>query len=150
MAYLVDTNVLLRTFITNDPQYELTQNAIADLRRLRERLFIAPQNLIELWNVATRPSDKNGLGFSTAEIKAEVTRLKGLFILLPDIQQMYLEWERLVSRYQVKGSKVHDTRLVAFMLVHQISHILTFNTKDFRRFRTEITSVSPKEITDSE
>jgi hypothetical protein len=46
----------------------------------------------------------------------------------------------------VKGAKVHDTRLVAFMLVHRLSYILTFNIKDFRRFRTEITPISPKEI----
>jgi hypothetical protein len=49
----------------------------------------------------------------------------------------------------VSGSKVHDTRLVAFMLVHQLSHILTFNVKDFRRFNHKIIPVSPKEITNA-
>lgn len=146
MAYLVDTNVLLRTLVTDDPQYQITQDTIFILRRSGERLFIAPQNLIELWNVATRPSDKNGLGLSPTETKAEIVQLKSLFILLPDAEQMYSEWERLVSIYQVKGSKVHDTRLVAFMLVHQLSHILTFNIKDFRRFQAEITPVSPQKI----
>jgi predicted nucleic acid-binding protein len=146
MSYLLDTNILLRTIVTDDPNYQITQDAIASLRRSKERLFIAPQNLIELWNVATRPSNKNGLGLSVLETEAEVAQLKELFILLPDIEQIYPQWERLVKTYEVRGTKVHDTRLVAFMLVHRLSHILTFNTKDFRRFRTEVTVVSPNEI----
>ncbi len=146
MSYLLDTNIILRTIVTDDPNYQTTIEAIAFLRRSKERLFIAPQNLIELWNVATRPADKNGLGLSPSEAEAEVARLKELFILLPDTEQIYPEWERLVKTYEVKGANVHDTRLVAFMLVHQLSHIITFNTKDFRRFRPEITPISPKEI----
>jgi predicted nucleic acid-binding protein len=146
MSYLLDTNILLRTIVTDDPNYQITQDAIASLRRSKERLLIAPQNLIELWNVATRPSNKNGLGLSPSEAEAEVARLKELFILLPDTEQIYPEWERLVKNYEVKGANVHDTRLVAFMLVHRLSYILTFNIKDFRRFRTEITPISPKEI----
>lgn len=144
MAYLLDTNILLRTLVTEDPSYQCTQDAITSLRRARERLFIAPQNLIELWNVATRPADKNGLGLDPNQVEAEVTRLKELFILLPDTEQLYPEWERLVKTYEVKGKKVHDTRLVAFMLVHRLSHILTFNVKDFQRFSPEITPISPR------
>ncbi|WP_319422128.1 type II toxin-antitoxin system VapC family toxin [Pleurocapsa sp. FMAR1] len=146
MSYLLDTNILLRTIVTDDPNYHITMEAIASLRRSGERLFVAPQNLIELWNVATRPAAKNGLGISPLEAAAEIARLKELFILLPDTEQIYPEWERLVKTYEVKGVNVHDTRLVAFMLVHRLSHILTFNVKDFRRFSTEITSVSPKEV----
>lgn len=149
MSYLLDTNILLRTLVTDDPNYQITQDAIAFLRRSQERLFIAPQNLIELWNVATRPADKNGLGLSPSEAEAEVARLKELFILLPDTEQIYPEWERLVKTHEVKGANVHDTRLVAFMLVHGLSHILTFNIKDFRRFRSEITPISPKKIMQS-
>ncbi|NJR48144.1 MAG: type II toxin-antitoxin system VapC family toxin [Hyellaceae cyanobacterium CSU_1_1] len=146
MSYLLDTNILLRTLVTNDPNYQITQEAIASLRKSREKLYIAPQNLIELWNVATRPADKNGLGLSPFETEKEVAHLKEFFILLPDTEQIYTEWERLVKTYEVKGTKVHDTRLVAFMLIHRLSHILTFNVKDFRRFDAEITPVSPKEI----
>ena len=72
MSYLLDTNIRLRTLVTDDPNYQITQDAIASLRRSKERLFIAPQNLIELWSVATRPADKNGLGLSPSEAAAEV------------------------------------------------------------------------------
>ena len=164
MSYFLDTNILLRTLVTDDPNYQITMSAIASLKRGKEQLFIAPQNLIELWNAATRPAGqsfagfklprflwlhKNGLGLSPDEAQAEVARLKELFVLLPDREQIYPEWERLVKTYKVKGAKVHDTRLVAFMLVHRLSHILTFNVKDFRRFSPEITPVSPTDIINS-
>ncbi len=48
MSYLLDTNILLRILVTNDPNYQIIQEAIAFLRRSREKLFIASQNLIEL------------------------------------------------------------------------------------------------------
>ena len=149
MAYLLDTNILLRTISPNDPMHIETVAAIDILNASREQVVIAPQNLIELWNVCTRPAEKNGLGFTPERTKAEVDRLKRLFIFIPDTPAIFPEWERLVTTYEVKGTKVHDTRLVAFMLVHRLSQILTFNVKDFRRFSPEITPVSPKEIVNS-
>lgn len=43
------------------------------------------------------------------------------------------------------GVNVHDARLVAAMLVHGLTDILTFNTKDFARY-SEITAVHPTAI----
>jgi hypothetical protein len=40
-------------------------------------------------------------------------------------------------------------RLVAAMLVHGITHILTFNTKDFARY-SEIIAVNPTKMNESE
>ena len=92
--------------------------------------------------VYTRPLERNGLGHTPAEAEAEVVRLKGLFSLLPDSPTIYSSWERLVVSYGVRGVNVHDARLVAAMLVHELTHILTFNTRDFTRY-TEITAVHP-------
>ena len=150
MAYLLDTNILLRILSLNDPMHPEAVSAIAILKMNHERVVIAPQNLIELWNVCTRPADKNGLGFTVAETKAEIECLQRLFIFLPDTEDIYTKWKKLVISYEVKGAKVHDTRLVAFMLIHQLSHILTFNIRDFRRFIAEITPVSPKEVVQSQ
>ena len=36
--------------------------------------------------------------------------------------------------HQVTGKKVHDARLVALMVVHEITEVLTFNWSDFERF----------------
>ena len=47
---------------------------------------------------------------------------------------LYAEWKRLVSAYGVSGKEAHDARLVAATLTGGLSHILTFNGKDFARY----------------
>jgi predicted nucleic acid-binding protein len=121
--------------------------AISILLKRGEELYITPQNLIEFWNVCTRPKNKNGLGYSITETREEVAKLKTMFPLLLDTSAIYPEWERLVSTYEVKGVNVHDARLVAAMLIHGLTHILTFNIEDFRRY-VEITPVNPGDVTD--
>ena len=66
-----------------------------------------------------------------------------MFQLLPDKPGYFAEWQWLVKNYEVKGVNVHDARLVAAMLVHNLTHIITFNGKDFRRYQ-EITIIDPK------
>ncbi|MCC5639964.1 type II toxin-antitoxin system VapC family toxin [Nostoc sp. CHAB 5844] len=138
MPYLVDTNVLLRSVDLSHPMNSDAANAISTLRGRGEQLHIVPQNLIEFWNVYTRPTERNGLGRSVAETQAEVNRLKMLFPLLLDNQSIYQEWEKLVVAYGIRGVNVHDARLVAAMLVHGLTYILTFNISDFGRY-SEIT-----------
>jgi predicted nucleic acid-binding protein len=121
-------------------------NAISTVRQRGDRLHIVPQNLIEFWNVYTRPLERNGMGRTAAEAEAEVNRLKALFPLLLDIPAIYQEWERLVIAHAVIGVNVHDARLVAAMLAHNLTHILTFNTSDFTRY-AEITAVHPTAVT---
>jgi predicted nucleic acid-binding protein len=121
-------------------------NAIATLRGRGEQLHIVPQNLIEFWNVYTRPLERNGLGHTAAEAEAEVNRLKAFFSLLPDTSEIYQEWERLVVVYAVRGVNVHDAKLVAAMLVHGLTHVLTFNISDFARY-SEITAIHPTTVT---
>ncbi|AFY80075.1 type II toxin-antitoxin system VapC family toxin [Oscillatoria acuminata] len=145
MSFLIDTNILLRSA---DPTHSMHADAVTATNILLDRgedVCIIPQNLIEFWNVYTRPADKNGLGHSPGETAAEVNRLKGLFLLLPDRLAIYSEWERLVLSYGVRGVNVHDARLVAAMLVHGLTHILTFNIKDFARY-AEVTAVHPMEM----
>jgi predicted nucleic acid-binding protein len=61
---LVDTSVLLRLLQRRHPHYELAAHAVESLPRAGTVLHIVAQNLIELWAVATRPADHNGLDLS--------------------------------------------------------------------------------------
>ena len=82
MPYLVDTNVLLRSVDISHPMNPNAVNAIRTLRDRGEQFHIVPQNLIEFWNVYTRPTERNGLGRSVAETQSEVNHLNVLFPLL--------------------------------------------------------------------
>lgn len=145
MSYLADTNTLLRLTDQNSSLQTVVQNALIVLRKQGEELVIVPQNLIEFWAVATRPVADNGLGLSVVETAQELNRLKVVFRLLPDTPGIFTEWEQLVIRYQVMGKQAHDARLVAAMKAHGLTHLLTFNTADFKRF-TEITAVNPRNV----
>lgn len=145
MSYLVDTNVLLRLVQKNHPMRPDARRALVTLRRRGEELCITPQNIIEFWAVATRPLDKNGLGLTVDEATREIRKLRRIFKLRPDSLAIFAEWEQLVARYQVMGKQAHDTRLVAVMKAHGLSHILTFNTDDFKRF-ADITPVAPQTV----
>ena len=141
--YLIDTNILLRA---QRGQGSIADNAIKILESQGYVLGIVPQNIAEFWNVCTRPADRNGLGYTTRVTAQKLQDLQNAFTLFTANElDIYLQWQRLVKQYEVKGSRVHDTRLVAAMLVHGLTHILTFNVKDFQRFR-EITAVHPEEV----
>ena len=146
MSFLADTNILLRSIDPSHPMHSDAVNAIRILRSQGNSICIVPQNIIEFWNVCTRPIDRNGLGQTATEAKAQIDRLKQFFPILLDTEQIYPVWEQLVVTYDVIGVSVHDARLVAAMLVHKLTHILTFNTSDFRRY-SEITAVHPTERT---
>lgn len=146
MSYLVDTNVLLRLVQKNHPMRPDARRALVTLRKQGEELCITSQNIIEFWAVATRPLDKNGLGLTVEEAAGETRELRRIFKLRPDSPAIFTEWEQLVAKYQVMGKQVHDTRLVAVMKAHGLSHILTFNIDDFKRF-TDITPVAPQTVT---
>ena len=55
------------------------------------------------------------------------------------------EWKRLIVSYSVRGAQVYDARITAAMNVYGITHLLTFNGSDFKRFRG-ITILEPKVV----
>lgn len=145
MSYLVDTNVLLRSIQPLHPMHKDAVAATLNLKARGEKLCIIPQNLIEFWVVATRPVSANGLELSVAGAAKELKRLKRFFPLRRDAPAIYTMWEKLVVQHEVMGKPSHDARLVAAMLMHKLTHILTFNTGDFKRF-SSITAVDPTSV----
>ncbi|MCU1259417.1 MAG: hypothetical protein JWO80_2302 [Bryobacterales bacterium] len=101
---LVDTSVLVRTLQPHHSLYAPADRAIRLLPEQGRELHVVPQNLIELWTVATRPLGENGLGMTAVEAAAELERIKGMFIFLPDTAAIYPAWEALVLQHQVWAS----------------------------------------------
>ena len=142
---LIDTNVLLRLLQPQHPQYSIAAAAVAELRKQRSDLCVAPQNLVEFWVVATRPVVNNGLGMSPLTIAGELRALNGLFRLLEGKSGVAGAWETLVGKHLVSGKQAHDAHLVAVMLVYAVTDILTFNIADFRRYPA-ITVLDPAQV----
>lgn len=145
MVYLTDTNVLLGVAHRVEARYPIVQEAVHKLWADGHELQTTSQNFSEFWNVSTRPANRNGFGRTPSEADVLLQDLERLFPLLQDSPDVYPEWRQLIVKYNVSGVQVHDARLVAAMIVHDITHILTFNTKDFVRYEREgIIAINPE------
>lgn len=131
VAYLLDTNILLRMSDANSSTHLLTGRVLANLLRQGHNVYITSQNIIEFWAVATRPTEANGLGWSSERTQQEVQQLLARFPSLEETPQIFSRWLSYVMLHRITGRRVHDARLIAVMLVHGITHLLTFNTDDF-------------------
>lgn len=144
-AYLLDTNILLRLNQPNSPEFSSIRSAVSSLHRAGVALYYFAQNIVEFWNVSTRPVAQNGYGLSPAETDEVARQIEKAFILLPEVEAIHLEWRKLVLANNVLGAKVHDARLVAAMIVHGIRNILTLDGRDFARY-PDIVIVHPKDV----
>lgn len=95
--------------------------------------------------MCSRPILNNGLGLTLEKTNQELSKLEPIFDVLPDTTEVYKNWRELVVKYSVAGIKVHDTKIVAAMMAHGVSDLLTFNVSDFKRY-SDISAVSPKDI----
>jgi predicted nucleic acid-binding protein len=142
---LVDSNVLVNWVQMEQAGVSIVRTAIDVLVRQGIELCYASQNLGEFWNVSTRPTSRNGFGLSPAEADHRAKSFERRMRLLPEHPLVHEEWRRLLVTYQVSGVQVHDTHLVAVMNVYGVTQILTYNTKDFRRF-TGIEALDPADV----
>jgi len=125
----IDTNILVGSIQTFDPALRNTaRRAVKSLHRDGEKLFCFPQNLVEFWNVSTRPANGNGLGFSPEQAGRYVDRFQTFFRLLPETPELFTAWRKLVAQHRVlPGSKSTMLALSQPWVFHQVSKILTFD-----------------------
>lgn len=149
MLVVVDTNVLLRLVHRADPLHPCIRTAVRKLKARGDRLCMFSQNAAEFWSVSTRPaSARGGFGLSVAETDRRLRLLHRVFDLYHEVPASYWQWHELVTSLGLVGVQVHDARIVALMLAHGISSLLTFDTADFRRY-SAITTLSPHELSET-
>jgi predicted nucleic acid-binding protein len=85
MRVLLDTNILLRSAQPNHPLCPQSTRAVSKLLRDGHTVFFCAQNIAEFWNVATRPTDRNGLAWLPQQVFQEVSKIEATLLLLPDV-----------------------------------------------------------------
>jgi predicted nucleic acid-binding protein len=145
MPYLLDSNILIRYTLTNDPDHQVVFDAVQKLLKNGEMLYYATQNLAEFWAVITRPTTaRGGYGLSVEDADTIAKQIEADFYHIPDSVDSHLLWRKFIVEHRVLGVQVHDTRLASVMQANGITHILTLNTTDFKRFG--VTAVHPRDI----
>ncbi len=146
MVILIDANVLLRAVSPGHADHSFAVAAILRLRRDGHQPVIVPQCAYEYYVVATRPIANNGLGMNPVDAIKDLDEFLGLYRLLRDERLTFESWVELIGKYSVRGKTAHDARLVASMLRHRVTDLLTFNVADFRRYAADIRVHAPREF----
>ena len=138
---VVDTNVLVQSSVTTAPDHARARAAIARLRA-QGPVAVTRQILREFLSATTRPQP-----WAKAATLAEATRNTDGFLqrfaVLEDGQTVWDELMGLTRSFSFGGKQVHDANIVATMLAHGETRLLTFNAADFRRFVPLIEVVAP-------
>jgi predicted nucleic acid-binding protein len=146
MLVVLDTGILLRVPERTDPQHLEIRSALRLLRGHGHTFATTAQNLAEFWNVCTRPtSARGGLGLSIEETERRLRLLERNTTILTDTADVYTQWKQIVVNQSVRGVQVHDARLAALMTARGLTHLLTLNVADFRRY-PGIIALSPADV----
>lgn len=146
--WLADSNIWLRGSEPDHPMYPAATQSVETILK-DDDIYLVPQLIVEFWRVVTAPLDqqRGGFGWDVIQADLKIQQLEFVFPMKHDNAEVYGKWRSLVRGVGVSGTKIHDARLVAAMLAHGLTHILTFNVKDFRRYEPwGITVVHPNDV----
>lgn len=138
---VLDTNVLLAATDVGRTEHARAREALDEWPSRGTALYTSGQILREYLAVATRPEPHNGLGLSRADGLSNVEALRGRLALMAEGEKVLTRLLALLADVDRSGKQVHDTNIVATMLVHGIDTIATINVDDFAPFEPEITVV---------
>jgi predicted nucleic acid-binding protein len=144
----LDSGVLTRLAQKDHRDHAVAASCILVLHAQGETLGLLPQNIYEFWTVATRPrTAAEGLGLTPVQAKAQVERFVAMFTLqFTDDRGLYQQWSKLAETHSCSGKAAHDARIIAAMNLLGLSHLLTFNPRDFQRYTPAITLLNPHQV----
>ena len=139
----LDTNILVYAADINSPLFATAKKIRDEARNGKLDACISLQNLAEFYSVVTNPSQV-GQPIASTAAKEEVEK----YLVCSTIRKLEISLStlnsaiQLAEKYKVTKQYFYDTRLVATMLEHNVTKILTLNIRDFVTFR-EIQSENP-------
>ncbi len=134
---MVDTNVLIYSTVASSPWHQESRQLLDTLLRNGTELCITPQIVREYLVVLTRGGVFEKC-FEPEDAMRELYAILPSFVLLEEKQETLRHLYHLIQHYGVSGKNIHDANIVATMLTHGVTHLVTYNSQDFHRFR-EIT-----------
>jgi predicted nucleic acid-binding protein len=138
---IVDTNVLVHSAAAGSPEHTRARAALARLGS-QGPVAVTRQVLREYLAATTRPQSWSR-ALTLAEATADSDGFTRRFAVLEDGPAVWDALMVLTRRFNFGGKQVHDANIVATMLAHGETRLLTFNVPDFRRFDSVIEVVAP-------
>jgi predicted nucleic acid-binding protein len=138
----VDTNILVYSTRRSSSFHARATEVLERGLASEPRLAISRQILREYLAVVTRPGG-NSEPLQMVDALADVGRFSDLFDILEDGPAVTTQLVQLCRTVAVAGRQVHDANIVATMLAHGETRLLTSNRGDFKRFAPAIEVVEP-------
>jgi predicted nucleic acid-binding protein len=141
--FFLDTNILVHYSLKDyDPvKYKQCFKLINDLLDGDYDVFLSTQVLREFFAVVTNPRYiKNPLSIENANDQIQIFHTD--FDILPVDYTIITKLIKLTEKYQITGQDVHDTAIVATMIQNNVKNVVTYNRKDFEKFK-EIKVIIP-------
>jgi predicted nucleic acid-binding protein len=151
-SVFIDTNVLVFANAVEAPHHETALSTIKECRQAGIELWISQQVLREYLAVRSRqqtfvePMD-------AATLVERVQYFRSAFRVAQDSREVLDKLLNVMQETNFGGKQIHDANIVATMLVHGVSHLLTNNVTDFKRFSGRIKVVplveSPADVSEA-
>ena len=138
---MLDTNVLIAATDEGRAEHRDALTVVNDWASRHTELCTSGQILREYLTVATRPSERNGLGLNRSDALGNVRAIRERTTLLAEDSKVADRLLGLLADVECRGKQVHDANLVATMLVHGIDTVVTMNLADFARFEHHVSLI---------
>jgi predicted nucleic acid-binding protein len=138
----VDTNILVYATRRSSSFHQVSREALLRARQDGLWLCLSRQVLREYLAVVTRPQP-GVVPFTMAKALARAELFARAMAVLEDGPAVMQELLGLCRTIPLGGRQVHDANIVATMLAHGETRLLTCNGKDFVRFAPHIEIVAP-------
>ena len=136
----VDSNVLVYANVAEAPLHDVALAKLREYRSAGSELWISQQVLREFLVVRSRPGTF-GEPVSADVLSERIAYFRSHFRVASITDPVTSKLVELLKEIGTGGKQVHDANIVATMLVHNVSHLLTHNLDDFRRFTDHITLI---------
>jgi predicted nucleic acid-binding protein len=134
-ALFVDTNVLVYASWSQAPLHQYARAILAQHHASGASLWISRQVIREWLATLNRPRT----GLDLVDLIAEAQTFDQHFFIADDTSATTIQLLTLLQ--QASGTRVHDTNIVATMLIGGVNRILTNNPDDFAAFKHLITII---------
>jgi predicted nucleic acid-binding protein len=138
----VDTNILVYATRRSSRFHPPSRHALLQARHAGERLCLSRQVLREYLAVVTR-RQPGVVPFTMDKALARVELFARAMTVLEDGPAVTQELVALCRAVPLGGRQVHDANIVATLLAHGETRLLTFNAAAFVRFQPRIEVVVP-------
>ena len=136
----VDANVLVFALLPKTANHAAAVAALDAAERAGAELWVSPQVVRELLVQLTRRGPgRKGEPVKPPDAADAVAALLTKFQIAAETAAVTAELLTLLRTDEPEGKSIHDANLVATMLAHGITRLLTHNVSDFKRYPPRVT-----------